>query len=352
HLPVHQRRPLDPGGDDLRGRHVGHPGVPDRAHGRVHGPPRPPADARGAARRACARRHHQAAGTADPGVVAGEPPAHGRPHLPHRADDGGDPGGAGVRPGRRGAGAAGADQHALRQRAAPVPLVRAALEHRHRQHHRDRHGGGAVGGVPAGHRRGGHGRVALGLRDLHAGHLPADEPDHVRVRPLPGRGGGRRARLPGPRHRTGHHRAPGRRRARPLPGRHPAGGRVPGARRGPGRPRRGRPGRAPGREGGARRRDRVRQDVGPQPDPPAVRRHRRGGHDRRGRRPGRDAGVAASTGERGVPGAVAVLVLHPRQHPLRAPDRDRRGGRSRRRRRPCEQLRAGAPGRLRHLRRR
>ena len=61
--------------------------------------------------------------------------------------------------------------------------------------------------VGSGHLRRANGRVAMGLRQLHAGAVPDDERDHVRVRPVPGRRRRRRSRVPGARRDARHHGA-------------------------------------------------------------------------------------------------------------------------------------------------
>ena len=100
-----------------------------------------------------------------------------------------------------------------------VPVGRAAAQHRHRQHHGDRHRRRAVDGVAQRHRGHRDRRVAVGLRHLHAGDLPADEPGDVRVRPVPGRRRRRRAGVPGARHRARHHRTARCRRPGAVPSR-------------------------------------------------------------------------------------------------------------------------------------
>ena len=127
-----------------------------------------------------------------------------------------------------------------------------------------------------------HHRRHLDLRHLHAGHLSDDEPDHVRLRPVPGRRRRRRPRVPGARRGLRHHGGARRHRQAVLRPTRCASA-TSASSTSPAAPccdehrLRG----AQGREGRHRRRDRLRQDDDPQSHPAPLRRHRRRDRDRR-----------------------------------------------------------------------
>ena len=82
------------------------------------------------------------------------------------------------------------------------------------------------------------------------------------------------------------------------------------------------------------RHDRLGQEHDRQPDPALLRRHGRGGPDRRDRRPRRDAGQPAGEDRDRPPGDAALRRHGARQHRLRPTGRDPGGGRGRRPSRP------------------
>ena len=236
-----------------------------------------------------------------------------RRHHPRRQ------GGQGVRPGGPGAQALRPAQRPARRSAHGVGEDALPFPARHRLLHLGWIGGSLVVRRPSRPQRDADPRRAAGVHHLHDDVLQTGGGAvHALRRPRVGRHlGGTGVR--DPRHRTGCRRRP--RRRRPRGHRRPR--RVPRRqlhlRRFRAHPR---PRLLHGRARGDdrhRRTERGRQVDAGQPRLAVLRRHRRGGPDRRHPGRGDEAAAAARPGRRGAAGAAAVPGHHRREHRLRQP---------------------------------